>query len=649
MSERNHRSAGLEEYLDLMQLRPLMSLASGSPAVSIGVIDGPVDLNHPAFASAQIRAAQEAQLIACQEAESAACKHGTFVTGILCAQRGSAAPALCPDCAIIVRPIFPEAGVTESAIPTCTPEELAHAIVETVDAGARVLNLSMGLLASALKTYTPLDAACDYARQRGVIVVAAAGNQGVVGSVPLLRHPWIIPVASCDAHGRVSPESNLGPSIGRRGLLAVGVDVPSTAPGGGYARLSGTSVAAPFVTGTIALLWSAFPQATAAEIQHALVTGAAHHRRTITPPLLNAEAAWNLLRALHRPSPPERRKVVMAEEHELEERIEPAEEGMQPTQEHLGTTVGATAVPPGQTQGGLTRMTPHPAMRPAAQRQRGRIVAQVGADCPTCAAAASAQGTAEPAVPIYALGSLRMRLPSLSIEKEFAQAVRNGQTTNLSDQQVQYTILRENRYLANEVCWVLSIEGVETYILVPRDPLMIEQFIGALAPTDQRLDVDVVIGVRGPVAPAEMCNGLMVPIVIVDQIYSFDRPALIGAMATPEGHDEAAFRDTASELFDRIQQMADNTGEMDEHRALNYLAVRYPRIYNHAAEMHGRDYSLTAIEVISSRLSGVRKLVDVVLSYTSRTTDVTEKYYVRIDVTEKFPFLEKALAPFYDR
>jgi hypothetical protein len=242
-----------------------------------------------------------------------------------------------------------------------------------------------------------------------------------------------------------------------------------------------------------------------------------------------------------------------------------------------------------------------------------------------------------------------MRLPSLSIEKEFAQAVRNGQTTNLSDQQVQYTILRENRYLANEVCWVLSIEGVETYILVPRDPLMIEQFIGALAPTDQRLDVDVVVGVRGPVAPAEMCNGLMVPIVIVDQIYSFDRPALIGAMATPEGHDEAAFRDTASELFDRIQQMADNTGEMDEHRALNYLAVRYPRIYNHAAEMHGRDYSLTAIEVISSRLSGVRKLVDVVLSYTSRTTDVTEKYYVRIDVTEKFPFLEKALAPFYDR
>lgn len=277
------------------------------------------------------------------------------------------------------------------------------------------------------------------------------------------------------------------------------------------------------------------------------------------------------------------------------------------------------------------------------------VVAQVGADCPTCAAAAGAQGAAEPAVPIYALGSLKMRFPSLSVEKEFAQAVRNGQTTNLSDQQVQYTILRANRYLANEACWVLSIEGIETYILVPRDSFMLEQFIEALTPTDQRLDVDVVVGMRGPVAPAEMCNGLIVPIVMVDQLYSFDRPVLISAMTTPAGMDAAAFTDTASELFDRIQQMADNTGEMDEHRALNYLAVRYPRIYDHAAEMHARDYSLTAIEAVPSRLSGTRKLVDVVLSYTSRATDVTEKYYVRVDVTEKFPFLEKALAPYYDR
>jgi hypothetical protein len=58
---------------------------------------------------------------------------------------------------------------------------------------------------------------------------------------------------------------------------------------------------------------------------------------------------------------------------------------------------------------------------------------------------------------------------------------------------------------------------------------------------------------------------------------------------------------------------------------------------------------LTAVEVRPSRLSGVRKIVDVILSYTNRQTDVTEKYFVRVDVTEEFPFLVTRLSPYYDR
>lgn len=112
---------------------------------------------------------------------------------------------------------------------------------------------------------------------------------------------------------------------------------------------------------------------------------------------------------------------------------------------------------------------------------------------------------------------------------------------------------------------------------------------------------------------------------------------------------EKAFRGASEELFDRIQQMADNVGATDEHRALNHLAVRYQQIYSHSVSMIARDFSLTGVEVIPSRLSGTRKLVDVILSYTNRSTDVTEKYYVRVDVTEKFPFLDKKLSPFYDR
>jgi hypothetical protein len=161
--------------------------------------------------------------------------------------------------------------------------------------------------------------------------------------------------------------------------------------------------------------------------------------------------------------------------------------------------------------------------------------------------------------------------------------------------------------------------------------------------------VDVVIGVRGPIAPPELCNGLMVPIVAFDQIYSFDTDALIGGLPRPEQIAEEQFQSAAEELFMRIMQMADNAGAMDEHRALNYLAVRYPAIYAQSAERHGQNFTLTAVDVRPSRLSGVRTIVDVIFSYTHRQTDVTEKYFVRVDVTEEFPFLVTRLSPYYDR
>ncbi|UCC78248.1 MAG: hypothetical protein JSW64_08130 [Candidatus Zixiibacteriota bacterium] len=267
--------------------------------------------------------------------------------------------------------------------------------------------------------------------------------------------------------------------------------------------------------------------------------------------------------------------------------------------------------------------------------------------CPTCAPNQGAGTEAEAF--IYSLGTIETRFPTMSVEKEFAQAIKEGKTANLTDTDVLYSILKENRYLAREVCWVLTIENIETYILVPKDPQGIDQLIDAVRPREKGVDCDVVIGEKGPIAPMEMCNGLQVPIVVFDRIYSFEVPELIKAIPKPKGKEEKAFHTAAEELFYRIMQMADNAGAMDEHRALNYLAVRYPSIYELTAEMFEKDFTLAAVEVIPSRLSGLRKLVDVVLSYVNRKTDVIEKYYVRVDVMEKWPFLVSKLAPFFDR
>lgn len=171
----------------------------------------------------------------------------------------------------------------------------------------------------------------------------------------------------------------------------------------------------------------------------------------------------------------------------------------------------------------------------------------------------------------------------------------------------------------------------------------------ALRPAPRPTDVDIVIGIRGPIAPPELCNGLMVPIVVFNQMYSFDVDSLIKSIPRPEKIPEEEFTKAAEELLMRIMQMADNAGATDEHRALNYLVARYPTMYAEAAEEFARDFSLTAVEVRLSPLSSTRRIVEVTFSYTNRNTDFTEKFFVRVDVTDEFPFLITKLSPYYDR
>ena len=188
--------------LELIKLPLLMARTAGHPDVTIGLIDGPVAKGHPDLETQNIRELPGSGESNCVELGSAACRHGTFVAGMLLAKRGSAAPAICPDCSLLVRPIFSESAPRHGPLLSATPQELAAAIVEVTEGGSRIINLSAALGSSSSKGERDLEAALDYAAQRGVVVVAAAGNQGLVGSSVITRHPWVIPVAGCDLQGK---------------------------------------------------------------------------------------------------------------------------------------------------------------------------------------------------------------------------------------------------------------------------------------------------------------------------------------------------------------------------------------------------------------------------------------------------------------
>jgi subtilisin family serine protease len=284
-----------EAALEVVGLTRLMNATTGSPSVTVALLDGPVAIDHPGLSRKVITEGSRRFRAGCSLEASEACRHGTFVAGMLVARRGEFAPAICPGCRLLVRPIFPEHLGRSRRQATATAATLASAIMEVVDDGARVINLSAAMFNVSSTGDSLVEHALDYAARHGVVIVAAAGNHETLGSSSLTRHPWVISVVACYLSGRPIAMSHLSTSIGRRGLRAPGYAITSLSSDGKPLTLTGTSAAVPFVTGTVALLMSLYPAATSQSLIHAVTRPRHGGRSTIVPPLIDASAAYNVL------------------------------------------------------------------------------------------------------------------------------------------------------------------------------------------------------------------------------------------------------------------------------------------------------------------------------------------------------------------
>ncbi|MES2523667.1 MAG: S8 family serine peptidase [Gemmatimonadota bacterium] len=199
--------------------------------------------------------------------------HGTHVSGIIGARRdGGDVQGIAPDVSIMALRAVPDGDERD--------QDIANAIRYAADNGANIINMSFG------KGYSPqkpaVDSAVRYAESKGVLMVHAAGNDGDnIDVSPSFPSPnfvgggrastWIeVGASSWKGGGDIAaPFSNFG----RQGvdLFAPGVDILSTLPGSTTGKESGTSMAAPVVSGVAALLMSYFPSMTAAEVKGVLV------------------------------------------------------------------------------------------------------------------------------------------------------------------------------------------------------------------------------------------------------------------------------------------------------------------------------------------------------------------------------------------
>jgi len=233
-------------------LTSLWSESTGSPGICIAVLDGPVDLSHPCFSGAQLYTRE--LLVPCVADAGPASGHGTHVASIIFGQHSGPVRGLVPRCRGLIIPVFSTSS--EGNTQACSQLDLARAISHAVAEGAHIINVSAGQLAPGGEPEDHLARAVRLCAENGVLIVAAAGNDGCECLHVPAALPSVLAVGAQDAQGKPLEASNWGGPYQLQGILSPGENILGANPEGGVSYKTGTSFATPVVSGIAALLLS---------------------------------------------------------------------------------------------------------------------------------------------------------------------------------------------------------------------------------------------------------------------------------------------------------------------------------------------------------------------------------------------------------
>jgi len=212
--------------------------STGSSAVTIAIVDTGVDLSHPDLAGKLVPGYDFVNGDTIPQDDNG---HGTHVAGIAAASGNNGIGVAGVSWGARIMPVkVLNAGGNGSFA------DVAAGITWSADHGTQVINLSVG----GASPSAVLQDAVNYAYGKGVLLVAAAGNTGSGVILYPARYPNVIAVGAVDNTNNHAGFSNFGPELD---LAAPGASIYSTVIGG-YGYLSGTSMAAPYVSGLAAIL-----------------------------------------------------------------------------------------------------------------------------------------------------------------------------------------------------------------------------------------------------------------------------------------------------------------------------------------------------------------------------------------------------------
>jgi len=576
----------------------------GDPRIRVAVLDGPIDLSHPCLDGSVI------EVLAASsngDANSAAAAHGLHVASIIFGQPGSQTPGLAPKCTGLSVPIFRSAA---DGRVFCSQADLAFGVTLALEHRAHVINISGGQLSEDGDPEPLLADALRKCEDAGVLVVAAAGNDGGAFMHVPAAIPTVLSVGAAGMDGEPLAFSNWGAPYAANGVLAPGEDIECADVGGATTRRTGSSFAAAVVTGVAARMLSEL--LARAEAARPLDVRAAILRAGVGAPPGD---------------PPEKYLNGRLNVFGTNQQIRWGSSAMTAMPDTIAK--GPEAFPAGAAMGAVHAQ----AFADDIVASEARVAAPPSVQPSDCGCGCGgAKAEAPPPRPVYALGTIGFDFGSEARRDSIQQFFGDDPLTT----ETLIAYLAEHEEERERVIWTLNLDATPIYVLQPAGAFadkgyetIFNHFVAQVRAEQKQKDGPFVWLVAAPgriAGSARLLSGESVPVLLLSSrgVVGWNPTDAVNRFVEINKlEDREAATRFLTDFSNIVTRKYRNLGLLSSERALNYAATAVFRAFSIVQQ--AGDLGLIIDDVIVLRSAACRT--------GSECYDVQLRLFVQSDVT----------------